>query len=455
MKVKDFLKRYKAPIVLGVLTVLIFSAFIIEKLVVVASLAVVAFMVFCTLEEQICLIMYLAVFSGKSPIYIVSILFCFVTLVVKYIFEAIKKEKPVYKKQLILTLAIIFVFTIVHHDINTEGFYNWAMFVCLICFSYLAVIYHKEINFHKAFKTLIIAIFVSTILGVIGYFSGLVKQVYYYDDIVHRLRLFTLNVNHLAMFSAFSIAYMLTQIMNKDFCGGNFKFLSDKLFWYRFCCVVALIGVGLLTMSKAFMLIVAFMALYLFVYIIIKYKLKSLWFALVVVLVSVPLCFILRDYLLKLLNRFVAYDTWNGMFSKITTGRSEIWVMYLKEFTSSVWNMIFGVGLLTRDLISKGPHNVFVYILYRVGILGTLMIGVLLFLYIKHGKSAIKIRFSSLLLMLVYLIFALEEMVLSDRFFLFLIFGVMMILKECSKKQVEDENLESIIPDNQNNKKWQ
>ena len=93
-KVKDFLKKYKAPLVLSILTVLIFTAFIFKEMVTIASVMVVALMVFCSLEEQICLIMYLAVFSGRSPIYIVAILFCFVSLAIKYIFEAIKKEKP-------------------------------------------------------------------------------------------------------------------------------------------------------------------------------------------------------------------------------------------------------------------------------------------------------------------------------------------------------------------------
>ncbi len=443
IKVKEFLKKYKAPLVLSIITVLIFTAFIFEDFVTIASVAVVAFMVFCSLEEQLCLIMYLAVFSGKSPIYIVAILFCFISLTARYVVETIKKEKPLLKKQLILTLAIVIVFTIVHGSVSTEGFYNWALFTCLICFSYFAIIYYEEINLHKAFKTLILAIFISIVLGGVGYLSGLVKSVYYYDGVVHRLRLFTLNVNHLAMYCAFSIAYILSQVMSIDFEKGDFKFLKDKIFYLRAVCLLALIATGILTMSKAFLLVLALIVLYLFVCVVVKYKLKSLLFILVMAIVGLIAGFIFKDYLASIINRFVAYDSWNGMLSKITTGRSEIWMMYLKEFSSSVWNILFGVGLLTTDLFSKGPHNVFIYLLYRVGIVGVLMISVLIYLYAKQGKGKFKITFSGLPLILVYLFFAMEEMVLSDRFFLFLIFGVMMLVKKNSNQDGEEDKIKT------------
>lgn len=441
IKTKEILKKYKAPLVLTTLTVLIFTAFIFEGFVKIASVAVVAFMVFCSLEEQLCLIMYLAVFSGRSPIYIVAILFCFVSLAVRYIFEAAKKEKPVHKKQLVLSLAIVAFFTIVHHDIDTEGFYNWAMFFCLVMFSYFAVIYYKEINLHKAFKTLILAIFVSIVLGALGFFTGWVKSVYYYDDIVHRLRLFTLNVNHLAMFCAFSIAYLLSLVISKDF-GGDFKFLKDKHFWFRCGYIVVLLAVGMLTMSKAFLLVVALMVLYVLLFVILKYKLKSLWFVLAMAGALGVCCLIAKDYISSILTRFVAYDSWNGLLSKMTTGRSEIWAMYLNEFASSALNVLFGVGLLTADLFSKGPHNVFVYLIYRLGVVGVVALSVLIYLYIKQGKTNFKFSFGGLLLIFVYLFYAMEEMVLSDRFFLFLIFGIMMLLKF-----KEETNDAAIIPE--------
>ena len=439
LKVKDFISKYKAPLVLSILTVLIFSSFIFEKLVVITSVIVVLFMVFCSLEEQICMIMYLAVFSGKSPIYIVSILFCFVTLAVKYVFEAIKKEKPVLKPQLILTSVIVIIFSIVHYKVSTEGFYNWAMFVCLIFFTYFAVIYYKEISVDKAFKTLILAIFISAALGVLGYFTGWVKAVYYYDDIVHRLRLFTLNVNHLAMFCMFSISYLFVKMMQKDFANGDFKFLKDKTFWFRIVCVIALMVIGLFTMSKAFLLALALAVLYLLVVIIVKFKLKSLWFVLALVCASVPLCFIFKDYISSILSRFVAYEGYGKLLSKMTTGRSEIWSMYLKDFSSSAWKIIFGVGLLTTDLIAKGPHNVFIYLLYRLGIVGVMLVVALVVLYIRQGKSKLKINLSNVLLFAVYMFFALEELVFSDRFFLFLVFGVMLLLKPEKESELNHE----------------
>ena len=156
----------------------------------------------------------------------------------------------------------------------------------------------------------------------------------------------------------------------------------------------------------------------------------------VFVCAAVPVCFIFKDYISSIFSRFVAYDGYDKLLSKITTGRSDIWAAYLKDFSNSVWKVLFGVGLLTTDLISKGPHNVFVYILYRVGILGVVMIIALVALYIKHGKGKFKINLNNVLLFAVYLFFALEELVFSDRFFLFLVFGVMLFLKEIQEDKV-------------------
>ncbi len=444
-KAKDFVLKYKAPIIYSILTVLVLLPFIFEDLLAISLVGVIVCMVFCSLSEQISVIMFLAVFSGKSPIYIASILFCFVTLVIKYIIDAVKKEKPVYRKQLILTLAIVVLFTAVHHEVDVNGFFNWALFVCIICFAYLAFIYYREIDIHKAFKTLIVAIFISAIIGAVAYPLGL-DYVYYFDDIVHRLRLFTLNVNHLAMFCTFGIGYVISQIMKKDFAGGDFKFLKDKLFWFRLACVAVLAVIGLLTMSKAFLLVMLLVMVYSLVFIVRKFKVKSLWFALVLVSCIVPLVIIFRSYIGAMLSRFVSYDSWNGLFSKITTGRSELWLMYLKELTSSAWNVIFGVGLLTTDLVSKGPHSVFVYLVYRVGVLGVIMLGVLVYFYIATKKQKFSFSQENILVVLIYFVFALEEMILSDRFFLFLIFGIILMLKgECNGEPNQAENNITII----------
>ena len=120
------------------------------------------------------------------------------------------------------------MYSIIHRDINVNGFFNWALILCLFVFIYYLFIYSKEINVKKCFDFLFYAVVISSACGLVFYQIGEMKSVIYpFDGTYNRLRLFTLNVNHLAMLCSFGIAYAIYDIINFDFCYPRITFLTN------------------------------------------------------------------------------------------------------------------------------------------------------------------------------------------------------------------------------------
>lgn len=425
-----FYKKFKLYIGLAILTAMIIVSFVFEPFWYATSAIVVLFFLTCNFEEQTCSILYLSIFSGISQIYIVSITFCFLHTFVRYIVDLKKKRKPFFAKPFILTTVFLIVFTLIHGQVDINGFFNWSLFFCISYFVYLLYIYYKEINIKRSFKCLFIAIVVSCVLATILYPTKIIESVMFVDNFqVHRLRLFTMNINHLAMSCLFFIAYKIYETTNNLMKETkDLSFLKDKNVWLNVAEVVVCFVVGVLTMSKAFIVMVCFFAIYVLIFLIYKIKVKSLAIIIPFLIIFGILCLVFRDFVIKLFSRFFIYTSLESKISKVFTGRTDIWQTYRDAIRGSITHMLFGVGLLTKDIIAIGPHNVLIYFIYRVGFVGLVVMYTICYLYLKESTMKIKITYTNCLLFVTYLILALEEMIFSDRFFLFLAFGVILML---------------------------
>ena len=108
--------------------------------------------------------------------------------------------------------------------------------------------------------------------------------------------------------------------------------------------------------------------------------------------------------------------------------------------TSSILKILFGVGLFTKDLISVGPHSVLLFLFYRVGVLGMVTFGILVWSYFKSSTTKIKITFKNILPVLLWIVVAIEEMVFSERFAFFLVFAIMLLVFDNKEnKKVEGD----------------
>ena len=442
---KTFYLKYKPFIAMSVLTALVLLANFVYETWFIASAFALLFCATSSFEDNLCYVVFMAVFSGVSPIYASTILSCLLVTVIRYVIDVKNNKKPVFVWQLVLTASIIVLFSLFSSNVNVEGFFHWGLFVGLLMFSYLAFVYADEINVKKAFNFLFYAVVSSVILGLFLYLCGLLKtQIYPFDGMYKRLRLFSLNVNHLAMFCMFGIAYEIQSLVNSHITQANgFKFFKDKDFWVDAMKIVVFSVVGVMTLSKAFLLVFAFVLIYFVICLICRLKLKSLVLIVPAFCLMVIVCVVFKGTFRTIISRFSIYNEWGTLMSKIFTGRTSIWFEYGKEIFRSFQSLLFGAGLLSPDLIEKGAHNVLIHLFYRVGIVGVSLLCVLVWLYFKHSKNKIKITLESSLLFFVYIIFSLEEMIFSDRFFLFLVFSLVILSKTGVKNNKKiDENFE-------------
>lgn len=443
-KVKDFYLKHQMIIALSVMTALTLLAFYDFYLWIIPSVAVAFFYATGSFEKNLCYTVYMSVFSGKSPIFATCLIFFFLTTTIFYVIDVRKKEKPFLKFQFFFTLAFIVLFSVVSISIDVNGFYNFALIVCLLMFLYYFFIYKDKINVKKCFELLFIAILVSAVLALmLSPFEVFRTKVYPFDGTYYRLRLFTLNVNHLAMFCMMSISYIIYNLINNHISKPkSLGFLKDKKFWFEILKLAFVLIVGLLTLSKAFVVVFVLVALYVVIWLVYKLKLKSLFIIVPVAVAVAVLCLIFNDFVYKMISRFFVYDEWGSLLSRVFTGRTDIWQNYIEFIFSSPKNILFGAGLFAIEVNLVGPHSVLLYVLFRVGFVGIVALGVLFYSYFSISKTKMKLTLANCLPILVFSLFALEEMILCDRFFVLLACDLLVLLKQSEKMDGEIVKIE-------------
>lgn len=58
----------------------------------------------------------------------------------------------------------------------------------------------------------------------------------------------------------------------------------------------------------------------------------------------------------------------NGDLSSLTTGRSDLWLLYIKETIKNERILLFGAGL--GEMMQRAPHNTYIEAIYNSGIIG-------------------------------------------------------------------------------------
>lgn len=415
---KLFYKKFKPLIIMATITLLLFLCGFCEPFWIAACVVVFFFYLTCSFGEILCYSLYFAMFSALGTFYVYSLLIAFVIISGKYIYQLCKKKQKFYAKPFIFTTLFVLLFSLIHYEVDYFGFEQGLLVVALLYVMYFAFVYRKQIDVKKCFDFLFIGMIASSVLGVASMvFDNFAYSIFYVDSAsFKRLQLFCYHQNYLANFSIFALAFNVYQIVNG-------KIDLKKQIPYIALTVV----LGLLTMSKAFMLMCVLIFAYLFVYLIAKFKLKSLIVILPAIVVVAVLMIIFRDFVKDLFSRFFIYTGSTSILNKITTGRIEIWEKYISEFLRSVPRMLFGVGLFNVKLISIGPHSVFIYFLYRTGFVGVISLALLGYCYFKESEVKIKPTLKNMLLFLTYVILSFNEMVFSDRFFIFLILSLVLM----------------------------
>ena len=445
-KVYEFYLKHKALIFLPAITLLLFFACYYSPLWIVAAVLTVPFYFGLDLGELFCYTFYFGLFSGIKLYYIVSLLIGFCFMLVRYIVDLAKKRAKFYLLPFTLTTIYILIFSLINYGYDTNGLDQGVLVISLLYVAYFVLVYGKTINISKCFKYLSIAIFVSLALGLLSLvLPKFGWKIYYYDGTYKRLQLFTYHQNHLAIICAFAVCYYLTEIFNKK----KNRIMCAAL-------IICYMLIGLFTLSKAFIVLLVIIALYSVVVLIKKYKWKSFRLILPAIAFLIVFCLCSRELVFKIIDRFTTYyrrGTETFLY-KVTTGRSEIWNDYIADLTKSIAKMFFGVGLFSKELYAIGPHNVVVYFLYRSGFLGVVLLGLIIWSYYRETKGKFKVKMDNCLLLAIFVIISMEEMIFSDRFFFFLILGILMTrVPEKNDEINKNETATKIEVSSENNKK--
>ena len=138
-------------------------------------------------------------------------------------------------------------------------------------------------------------------------------------------------------------------------------------------------------------------------------------------------------------NRFSAAFKSSDFLSTLLTQRDEIWRRYFKAIFSSPWKLLFGHGLLTKQLFIANifgyteTHNFYIFLLYRFGVIGTVALGYIVYLFIKHLNKETP-KFIAYLPLIYLLLVSMCDNTMKMYNISYFIFAFMILFMDCKSK---------------------
>lgn len=429
----NLFNKIKPYVLLIPALILVFFSGLCEPLIIPAGIFLSLFMLSLGTKEIFKYLLFIQFFSGYQPFFMVGLISIFVSIIVRYFIGLIRKKERLYLKELVLTVLILLAFSLFNYKVDDNGVLQGLIVYAVLIGTYLIFNYRKDINVSECVSFAFFGMVVSILMSALTFifksysFAALVID----SEKVARLRLLTLNPNHLAVLCLFLISIYIYQLVNKK-----------GVLWIDLVCGIITALIGFLSMSKAFLVVFVGFIFYTFVLLVIRYKRKSLKIIIATCVTLVVLGLIFKDLVVTFYERFFIYgNELNSIIFKITTGRSEIWQVYVTEIVSSVPKMLFGVGLFNQDMPINMPHNAYIFFLYRVGFIGIILLGLLVYFYCFDSGVKIKIKLSKILPLLTILVLCMEGMVINERFFIFLIMSLILL----ADQRESEQNYETII----------
>lgn len=446
-KVVNFLKSKKLIITLLLSASLIFFSTLWYPLIYAAALVLIVGICLFDFNDIFCTLIFSSMLGCFLVPFISSTIVAFVAIVVKYIIDVKKKRAPFLKMPFAVTTLICVLYSLIHYEINDLGVYQGLMIIAFLYFIYFVVVYRKQLNLRRYFDYLFLGLIVSIVISVLVYFipgtetlvfdsnygyvmTSMHDKVAYVDGEYVRIVLLSFHVNHLAAFCLFAMAFSSIFVLTK-------KGKTKLQIVYYILMYVANLAVGLLTLSKAFIIVFAFEIFVTLIYYIIKHKKQAFKIIGIVLAVIGLFCVVFRHRFIDIFERFFVYN-YDTLLGMLTTGRSGIWQQYANAILESPLKLLFGFGLFSKEQLLIGPHNFYIFLLYRFGIIGILLIAYLIYCYCKSVNNKLNFSVRKSLVFLTFLVIGLQESCIDERFYFFVIGIAFMFIKD-KPKNVEKQ----------------
>lgn len=409
---------------------------------------------FYNYEKIFALYLYLSTFIGLFSLSVSAplITFDFFTyalctiILVKYIYEIIKFKEKLNLKTLIPILVFSVFLVLPIHNLNAFPIIKTILF-----FLVLYVINEKKekISLSKIVFLFSLGLIVSSFFALFKSISPRLMEIIPSQFVENTFRFsgLFLHTNNFALHTTICLSLLFFLRYQNKISTTQFLLLFTPIFIFTY-----------LTLSRNFIFAFIIVLLLFLIFYLIKNKKKSLKFMLVfgaVLLISVLCCFnTTKVYMLRIIStgesitddveEDTSYQTdewWEDVYNgeiKYDPGRFGIWEMYLKDFSSSANQILFGKGVGSVGVGQMAAHNLFIETLWRYGVIGYLLIlGIIIsFIDFKKLKGNFKAYASLLLIILPYFCLALFESTPMDLvFYVPVILAFFEILKKKDEKK--------------------
>ena len=361
-------------IFLAISTILLILAFINVSMKVLAILVILVFLLLLKPEDGLILFAYSSCFYkafGYQSLYASIFLVYIVLLTTKAIiinYQKFKSSTKKFKIIFISTLVYLILQPIIFAIIYKHIYYAIIkLYIFLTSFILIYFLYDK-INFKRFAQVFCFAILISCFTAIIGNWTGLIvyERLFMYDSVdVMRFSGIFMHPNSLARFCLLGLT-LLFVLWQKD---------KKNLVNYFLMATIAIFGA--MSYSKTYFIALFFILLFFFLYSFVhsSHKKQFLVSTFVVVLGLAVIAIICYPSLKVVLNRFFIYDE-TLSFNTITTGRIDIWKMFIRDQKSSVFYIIFGKTYMGNLPLRIGIHSTYLAIFYQYGIVGSIVLAI-------------------------------------------------------------------------------
>jgi len=170
--------------------------------------------------------------------------------------------------------------------------------------------------------------------------------------------------------------------------------------------LIVLVYCGLLSVSKTFILIFICVTLLWIIEILFrKGRISSklmLLLALLIGTIFVLSSVLFTDLIDMMIGRFFGSNA-GSTISDFTTGRTDLWMVYLREFEAKPMVLLFGRGF-TDDLVGNySSHNIVIQSIYQFGLVGNVSLIIWIWIYYKNMLGSIKLYMNDVAQWLIFL----------------------------------------------------
>lgn len=285
-----------------------------------------------------------------------------VFLVKSYIkMYVIEKKKP--DIFMVIALALLFVYLLLPFSSYNKGFaVKFASFTLIFAAINLFTYFPDKLRLKLNVNILALSFVIVSALFAIN----ILKEGLPDGGSSFRFSAFYDNPNPLGMICSICLSLIVyLTLTKKASLGSLFSF-------------IVFAAVGLATMSKTFLIIFVLLLIILLLYAA-KAAPRLAFFSFGILCLAVCLlAYFKPDFAVKYIDRFIGelsgVHSFEEVMNKITTGRYSLWQDYTHYIIENPLVLIFGAGMGAGRVSSGSAHNMYITLVYHLGIVGVALL---------------------------------------------------------------------------------